>query len=239
MNTTVTQTIGEIVAKDFRAASVFSKYKIDFCCKGDRTIEEVCEKKSINVDELNEKLQEAMTDQNENIDYNSWPLDLLADYVEKTHHRYIREKSPSLFQFLNKVQKVHGERHPELYEIFNLFSQSVEDLENHLQKEERILFPFIRKMVEAKNSGQPLEPAHFGSVENPIEMMKDDHSVEGERFRKIAELTQGYTPPQEACNTYKVSFAMLDEFEQNLHKHIHLENNILFPKAIKMEESMK
>ncbi len=231
-----TLTIGEIVAKDFRTASIFSKYGIDFCCKGDRTIQQACDKKSVNIDELKQKLDEAMKNHEENIDYNAWPLDLLADYIEKTHHRYIREKSPSLLQFLNKVQKVHGERHPELYEIFELFSQSVEDLEVHLQKEERIVFPFVRKMIEAKNSGQPLERAHFGSIENPIAVMKDDHSAEGERFQRIAELTKGYNPPPEACNTYRVSFAMLDEFEQNLHKHIHLENNILFPKAIKMEE---
>ncbi len=234
-----TLTIGEIVANDFRTASVFSKYRIDFCCKGNRTIQEACEKKSIDIQGLTQELKEVVTNQQENIDFNSWPLDLLADYIEKTHHRYIREKSPSLFQFLNKVQKVHGERHPELYEVFELFSQSAEDLELHLQKEERIVFPFIRKMMEAKNSGQPMEMPHFGSIENPIAVMKDDHSAEGERFKKIAELTKGYNPPPEACNTYKVSFAMLDEFEQNLHKHIHLENNILFPKAIKMEQEFR
>lgn len=232
-------TIGSIVADDFRTAAVFSKYKIDFCCKGDRTIEQACERKSINIDELKNKLNEIVTDsKNENIDYQSWPLDLLTDYIEKTFHRYIREKIPPLSQFLNKVQKVHGERHPELFEIFDLFSKSSNDLLNHLQKEEMILFPFIRNMVHAQITQIPLENAHFGSVENPIRMMMDDHSVEGERFKRISELSKGYTPPPEACNTYKVSFAMLDDFEQKLHKHIHLENNILFPKAIIMEKSM-
>jgi regulator of cell morphogenesis and NO signaling len=239
MNNNWNRTIGEIVAENYRTASVFSKYGIDFCCKGDRTLEQACDKKSINMKELTDKLSEAVAIQDENIDFKSWPLDLLADYIEKIHHSYIREKSPSLLKFLNKVQKVHGFRHPELIEVYDLFSESVNLLEIHLQKEERILFPFIRQMNEAKNNKLPFETPHFGTVENPIEMMKHDHDIEGERFKKISELTQNYTPPMEACNTYRVSFAMLDEFEQNLHKHIHLENNILFPRAIKMESSMK
>ncbi|CVK17054.1 regulator of cell morphogenesis and NO signaling [Apibacter mensalis] len=239
MNNNWNVTIGEIVADNYRTASVFSKYGIDFCCKGDRTLEQACDKKSINIQELTNKLNEAVTVQDENINFKSWPLDLLADYIEKIHHSYIREKSPSLLKFLNKVQKVHGFRHPELVEVYNLFSESVTMLEAHLLKEERILFPFIRQMNAAKNNNLPFETSHFGTVENPIEMMKHDHDIEGERFKRISELTQNYTPPMEACNTYRVSFAMLDEFEQNLHKHIHLENNILFPRAIKMESSMK
>ncbi|MCO6564514.1 MAG: iron-sulfur cluster repair di-iron protein [Apibacter sp.] len=239
MNNNWNVTIGEIVADNYRTASVFSKYGIDFCCKGDRTLEQACDKKSINIQELTDKLNEAVTVQDENINFKSWPLDLLADYIEKIHHSYIREKSPSLLKFLNKVQKVHGFRHPELVEVYNLFSESVTMLEAHLLKEERILFPFIRQMNAAKNNNLPFETPHFGTVENPIEMMKHDHDIEGERFKRISELTQNYTPPMEACNTYRVSFAMLDEFEQNLHKHIHLENNILFPRAIKMESSMK
>jgi len=232
-------TIGEIVAENFRTASVFSKFGIDFCCKGDRTIQQACEKKSVDMQELITKLTEAIAEKDENIDFKSWPLDLLADYIEKVYHRYIREKSPSLLKFLDKVQKIHGDRHPELIEVYSLFSESVIELEAHLQKEEKILFPFIRIMNEAKINNLPYETPHFGTVENPITMMKHEHDVEGERFHKIAELTQNYTPPAEACNTYRVSFAMLDEFEQNLHKHIHLENNILFPQAIVMESTMK
>ncbi|QYN48722.1 iron-sulfur cluster repair di-iron protein [Apibacter sp. ESL0432] len=231
-------TIGEIVAENYQTASVFSKYGIDFCCKGDRTIEQACDKKSIDIKELTDQLNEAIAVREENIDFKSWPPDLLADYIEKIHHQYIREKSPSLLKFLNKVQKVHGFWHPELVEVYHLFETSVNDLEAHIQKEERILFPFIRQLNEAKNKNLPFVTPHFGTVQNPIEMMKHDHDIEGERFKRICELTQNYTPPMEACNTYRVSFAMLDEFEQNLHKHIHLENNILFPKAIQLESSM-
>lgn len=237
METTHKITIGEIVAKDFRTAALFSKYGIDFCCKGHRTLEEVCEKKNIDAERLSTQLESVLKNtENATIDYKSWPLDLLADYVEKTHHRYIEEKTPALLQFLNKLCKVHGEKHPELFEINALFTASAGDLAAHLKKEELILFPFIRKMVAAQLRQEPVAKPHFGTVENPVAMMKEEHEAEGERFREIAQLTNNYTPPADACNTYRVTFAMLQEFESDLHKHIHIENNILFPKAIWLEK---
>lgn len=240
METTNKITIGEIVAQDFRTASVFSKYGIDFCCKGHRTLEEVCEKKNIDEDMLTTQLETVMKSSGgQSIDYKVWPLDLLTDYIEKTHHRYIEEKTPSLLQFLNKLCKVHGERHPELFEINSLFTQSAGDLASHLKKEELILFPFIRKMVNAQIRQEYLEMPHFGTVENPVAMMKEEHTAEGDRFEKIAQLTNNYTPPADACNTYRVTFAMLQEFETDLHTHIHIENNILFPKAIALEKTFE
>jgi len=231
-------TIGEIVAQDFRTAAVFSKYGIDFCCKGHRTLEEACKKKDIDEELLTTKLDEVMKyKDNQAIDYKSWPLDLLTDYIEKKHHRYIEEKTPALILFLNKLCKVHGERHPELFEINTLFTHSAEDLASHLRKEELILFPFIRKMADAKIKQHYLEMPKFGSVKNPVSMMKEEHDAEGERFGEIAVLTNNYNPPADACNTYKVTFAMLQEFENDLHTHIHIENNILFPKAIQLEKS--
>ena len=229
-------TIGEIVAEDFRAASVFSKYGIDFCCKGHRTLEEVCDKKNISVTQLVEELTHASNTSSGTTDYVSWPSDLLIDYIEKKHHRYVEEKTPVLLQFLNKLCKVHGERHPELFRINELFFQSAGDLAAHMKKEELILFPFIKKMLKAKKERQPLEMPHFGTVENPVAMMKDEHTTEGERFEAIAQLTDNYNAPADACSTYRVTFAMLQEFEQDLHTHIHLENNILFPRAIAMEK---
>lgn len=231
------KTIGDYVAEDFRAAEVFRKYKIDFCCKGGRTIEEACEKKNINPEDIYKDLENVSSQKSEDIDFNSWPLDLLADYVEKTHHRYVEEKSVVLVQFLNKLCKVHGDRHPELFEINELFLESVQDLAAHMKKEELILFPFIRKMVVAERSGEPIESPRFGTVENPVSMMKHEHDLEGERFRKIAELSNNYQFPEDACGTYQVTFKMLEDFENDLHKHIHLENNILFPKAITLEKS--
>ncbi len=233
------QTIGEIVAEDFRAAAVFKKFGIDFCCKGNRNIEEACSIKNIEPSKVYEALSQIPSAGKREIDFTLWPLDLLADYVEKTHHRYVEEKTPILLQFLNKVSKVHGNRHPELQEVYELFEESAHDLAAHMKKEELILFPFIRLMVEAEKSGNELRIPHFGTVENPVEMMKHEHTVEGERFAKIAELTNNYQFPADACNTYQVTFKMLEEFENDLHRHIHLENNILFPKSIELEKKFQ
>ena len=231
------KTIGDFVAENFRTAEDFKKYNIDFCCKGGSTVEEACDKKKVSPEEIYKELEEVANRKSEDIDFNSWPLDLLADYVEKTHHRYVEEKSAMLIPYLNKLCKVHGERHPELFEINELFIGSAQDLAAHMKKEELILFPFIKQMVEAKKNGEPLPAPRFGTVENPVAMMKHEHEAEGERFVKIAELTNNYEFPDDACGTYQVTYRMLEDFQNDLHKHIHLENNILFPKAIAMEKT--
>ncbi|MBP9924314.1 MAG: iron-sulfur cluster repair di-iron protein [Bacteroidia bacterium] len=233
------QIIGELVARDYRTASVFKKYSIDFCCQGNRTIEEACEKKNIDTKKVLEDLVAMMEAKSESTtDYQSWPLDLLADYIEKKHHRYVQEKTLEIQPYLDKICKVHGERHPELLEIKEEFNASAGELAAHMKKEEMILFPFIRKMTKAKLENTKVDAAHFGTVKNPIQMMMNEHTVEGNRFRKIEELSNNYTPPLDACNTYRVSFALLKEFEQDLHLHIHLENNILFPRAIEIEKEL-
>lgn len=237
MNITKDTIIGNLVAQDYRTASVFKNSKIDFCCNGNRTIEDACTQKKIDSNALIAQLNAVVTQiQDSGIDYNAWPLDLLADYVEKKHHRYVENKIQEITPFLEKVVRVHGDRHPELAEVEQLFKASAGELTAHMKKEEMILFPFIRKMVEAKNNGTTIQ-APFGTVQNPIRMMMHEHDGEGERFRKIAALTDNYTPPADACNTYKVTFALIKEFEEDLHLHIHLENNILFPKSIEMEAS--
>ena len=230
------QIIGELVAQNYKTASVFKKFKIDFCCNGNRTISEACERKNLDAAVLINELNKTIINQEQNIDFNSWELDLLADYIEKTHHRYVVAKIEEIKPYLNKVVRVHGNHNPELKEIEILFNQSAHELTHHLQKEEIVLFPFIRNMVNSKIEQKPLLLPHFGTVENPISMMKEEHQNEGERFEKIAELSNNYTPPSHACNTYRVTFALLKEFEDNLHQHIHLENNILFPKAIHLEK---
>ncbi len=237
MNIQENNIIGELVAQDYRAASVFKKYGIDFCCQGNRTIEDACKSKKIDsklvVTDLNSISQEKSGD---STDYKSWPIDLLADYIEKKHHRYVEEKTQEIKPYLDKICRVHGEHHPELFEINAHFNAAAGELAMHMKKEELVLFPFVRKMAKAKQDQVVLETPHFGTVENPIQMMMDEHTTEGDRFRKIEALSNNYTPPQDACNTYRVTFALLKEFEQDLHLHIHLENNILFPKAIDLEK---
>lgn len=239
MNISENNIIGELVAHDYRTASVFKKYGIDFCCTGNRSIAQACETKNIDHKILIQNLEQVTeTNSGSSINYQSWPLDLLADYIEKKHHRYVEQKTLEIKPYLDKICRVHGERHPELFEINEHFTITAGELAMHMKKEEFILFPFVRKMVKAQQDNQKVERPPFGTIQNPIQMMMSEHTAEGDRFRKIEELSNNYTPPQDACNTYRVTFALLNEFEQDLHLHIHLENNILFPKAIEMEAQL-
>lgn len=237
MESLIEKPIGQIVADDYRTAQIFKNHKIDFCCQGNRSIQEAAAKQKLDaqilIDEITSLQQET---QEGTVEFKTWPLDLLADYIEKKHHRYVEEKIPVLKPYLEKLCKVHGDRHPELLEITTHFNKSAGELASHMKKEELILFPAVRKMVKAKETGTTLEKPHFGTVKNPIQMMMIEHENEGERFRLIAELSNNYTPPEDACNTYRVTFALLQEFENDLHRHIHLENNILFPKAAELEK---
>ncbi len=231
--------VGQIVADNYQAAAIFSRYGIDFCCRGNRSLEEVAEKNKIKVDEIINELNKMNgKDNNDQVDFQTWELDLLADYVEKKHHRYVRRRIPEILPYLTKIVKVHGKAHPELVEIANEFDASVIELSAHMQKEELNLFPHIRSMIEANDRQEDMQPPMFGTVRNPIQVMMAEHDQEGVRFRKIRKLSNDYTPPSDACQTYRVTFAMLEEFEQDLHQHIHLENNILFPKSAELEESM-
>ena len=238
MNISQEQIIGELVAQDYRTASVFKKYGIDFCCQGNTTINNACKKKSIDTGLVLYDLDEVAREKGSSIDYQIWPLDLLIDYIVKKHHRYVVEKSMEIVPYLNKICKVHGERHPELFEINDLFNLSLEVLAQHMKKEELDLFPYIQKMVQAKHEGTKIVVPGFGSIENLISIMEEEHTIEGDRFRKIEELSNHYTTPADACNTYRVTIALLKEFEDDLHLHIHLENNILFPKSIKLEKEL-
>lgn len=231
--------VGDIVSKNFKTAAVFSKYGLDFCCGGQRTIEKAAEKKGVNIENLIDELKSILKEgNNEQIDFNSWPADLISSYVTKTHHRFVREKTPILTAFLDKLCRVHGGNHPELFEINKLFNECAHELGQHIVKEEEVLFPAIENMEDAINNKTAYNTPPFGSIQNPINMMMHEHEGEGERFEKIAVLTNHYNAPADACSTYRVTFDMLKEFEQDLHKHIHIENNILFPKAIKMEKTL-
>lgn len=241
MNISKESNIGMIVAEDYRAAGVFEQTGIDFCCNGNRSIEAACREQNIGVEELVTRLQQMVNSPSAKeaarSDYKSWPLDLLADYIEKKHHRYVTEQIPVIQAFLEKIVRVHGSRHPELAEIKEHFDACAGELGAHMKKEELILFPFIRKMVQARHEGIKELAAPFGTVLNPIRMMMHEHDTEGGRFRKIKELSNQYAAPADGCNTYRAAYATLQAFEEDLHLHIHLENNILFPQSIELEQS--
>lgn len=234
------ETIGELVASDYRKAEVFKKFGLDFCCGGKKSVEEACEKKGIDVTKVKEALR-GVDEVKESIpseDFNKWSLDFLSDYIMNTHHNYVKEAIPVLHQYLNKVSKVHGGRHPELVQIYDLYIDLANELEMHMRKEEMILFPYIKELVHNKQKGNEHTPPEFESIRNPINMMEAEHDTAGDNLSRMKELSNGFQPPEDACTTYRVSFQKLQEFEDDLHRHIHLENNILFPKAIKLEEEL-
>lgn len=229
--------VGELVAKDYRTAAVFKKHGIDFCCNGNRTLNDASIAK-VEISDLLSDLNIVIATKSTNaIDFQTWPLDLLADYIEKTHHRFVESKITEIKPYLSKIVKVHGQKHPELAKVQELFLASAGELTAHMKKEELILFPFIRKMVQARINNANLPEPMFGTVKNPIETMMQEHTNEGQRFAEISKITNNYMPPADGCGTYKVTFALLKEFEDDLHTHIHLENNILFTKAIEMEKA--
>ncbi|GEO05043.1 hypothetical protein AAE02nite_27070 [Adhaeribacter aerolatus] len=233
------ETIGELVTKDYRKAEIFKKYGLDFCCGGKKSVARACAEKGINpvlVEQELNALTETPVARTQN--FNAWDLSFLADYIENTHHTYVRESLPALSEYTTKIARVHGERHPELIEIARHFVAIAAELNAHMPKEERVLFPYIRRLNEADKSGATLVKPGFGSIQNPINMMEMEHEAAGSSLEAIRELSNNYTVPADGCTTYRLAFAKLQEFESDLHQHIHLENNILFPKAIELEQKV-
>jgi len=229
-----------MVAEDYRKAEVFKKFGIDFCCGGKDSLDETCNRHGINVSEVRQALEdlENQAKENPSKDYTSWELDFLADYIINTHHKYVQAALPLLDEFSTKVARVHGESHPEVIEIAGLYQAVADELRMHMHKEENILFPYIRQMVDDKRNNKPLQDSPFGSINHPIEMMEMEHESAGGNMQAIRELSKNYNPPDYACNTFRVLFAKLREFEYDLHLHIHLENHILFPKSIQLESEL-
>ena len=232
-------TIGEVVAKDFRAARIFENYGLDYCCGGKKTISDVCSSKGIDPDKLITEL--SILPENSDIRSNrftEWEPDFLIDYIVNNHHNYVTSSLPVISNHSLKVASKHGERRPEVIRIAELFTAVKSDLEIHLQKEEKMLFPYIKKLALAVRNDLDLEYPPFGTVQNPIKVMESEHDVAGRLLDNIRELSNNYTPPPDACETYKVLYSELKEFENDLHVHVHLENNILFPKSLKLEENL-
>lgn len=234
------KTVGEIVSLNIAHAEVFKSYNIDFCCGGDVLLTDAVEKAGLSLDQVMMDLSAVASDQSlpDALNFNEWSLELLIDYIVKFHHNYIRTKGPEIYSLLDKVTNVHGETDNHLYQVRDLFKGSLVDLDNHLGKEENVLFPIVKEMLIAIENGTKLPPFHCGSVQNPIWVMNQEHDDEGDRFRKIAALTNSYQAPEHACNSYKLVLEELKQFEANLHIHIHVENNILFPKSIELENRL-
>jgi regulator of cell morphogenesis and NO signaling len=236
MENTTNLTVGQWVAQNYKTAQIFRNYGIDFCCGGGISVEKACSQKNAPYVTVLSELESLGNTASVSENYNSWKLDFLADYIVNTHHDYIKNKLPELNFYANKVARVHGERHPELYDILRLFLEIEQEMSQHMMKEEHVLFPFIKEMVSAQISAQQLSKPPFGTVKHPVEMMEHEHDSAGRIMEEIQQLTNNFTPPDDACTTYRVLFQNLKAFQEDLHKHVHLENNILFPKATKLEE---
>lgn len=224
--------VGAVVSKDYRTARVFSAHGIDFCCKGGITVAEACARNEADEQKLKAEIEQLLAQQ-ESPDDELLKLSLpaLIDHILANHHIYIRETAPLLEAYLLKIANVHGQRHPELINLYSLFRHSHHDLQQHMVKEEQILFPIIRRVAEQQ---QPFSPGQRDSLAAPIAGMEHEHTIEGDRFREMRTSTANFTPPADACQTYRVAFKMLEEFEMDLHRHIHLENNVLFVRAQKL-----
>lgn len=236
MNISPDSLVKEVVRLNFKTAPLFQANNIDYCCGGDKAISVACKEAGINQEQLIKQLETLVSQKDPDSEYfNNLALKDLSDYIIKRHHAYVRENIPVLKRNLEKICQVHGGHHPELFEINELFISSAGELTMHMQKEEIMLFPFIQRLEKAKNESSPLPGAPFGSVSNPIGMMMAEHQTEGNRFDEISRLSNNYQVPEDGCTTYEVTFKQLKDFENDLHRHIHLENNILFPKAIELE----
>jgi regulator of cell morphogenesis and NO signaling len=232
-------TLSEIVKDNFRTAAVFEKYGLDFCCNGKRSLNDACTEKGINpavvigeIDEINSSLEK------EEIKPDQWNPDILIDYIINNHHSYVNRMLPVISAHTQRVAMVHGANHPETKRIAEIFSAVNSEMKHHMMKEEKILFPHIKVLQENSSNGVSSDKPYFGTIKNPVAMMEAEHQSAGDELFEIRKLTNNYTPPADACNTYKICFKELKDFEEDLHKHVHLENNILFPKAIALEQSL-
>lgn len=224
-------TVGEIVRDNYHAASVFRNFGIDFCCGGGITLADACEKKGVDIDELTEQIKSApWVNRSSGDNYNEWAPDFLVDYIMNTHHKFVRHKIDEVAGYAAKVAKVHGERHPENVEILKKFISLSNKLIEHLNEEESRVFPLIKKVYEKSQIGE--QPGNSDIVELKAELsqMVNEHEDAGALMAEIRELSNQFTPPLDACATYRILYQNLAGFEEDLHKHVHLENNILFEK---------
>jgi regulator of cell morphogenesis and NO signaling len=222
-------TVGEIVANDFRTSSLFKKAGIDFCCGGKQSFSDACAENGINSVELeNEILKIAEEPVNEFMNFKNWDPVFLSEYIVNTHHKFVLKNLPELVFYTQKIATVHGEHHPELIQVANLFDKINTELLQHLKNEEKVLFPAIKEVINSGSSNAK------EIIISELTRMTWEHKFAGTTMDEINRITKGYLVPADGCNTYRVAFKLLEQFEDDLHTHVHLENNILYPKALEL-----
>jgi regulator of cell morphogenesis and NO signaling len=240
MSVMTEKTVRELVLENAAATKVFERLGIDYCCGGNRTLEQACHAANVSVDQVLKSLEEAQLSSPASSQGRNWqtePLDGLISHITNTHHKYTREATARLAPLFDKVCSVHGANHPELLELRDVFNGLTQELTVHLMKEEMVLFPYIIRVEEAVIEKAPILPPPFGTVRNPVAMMEHEHDSAGRALRAMREISHDYAAPSDACISYQTLYKALAELEADLHQHIHLENNILFPRAIEMEKA--
>ncbi|GAA4332361.1 iron-sulfur cluster repair di-iron protein [Flaviaesturariibacter amylovorans] len=238
LDTAASETIGEIAAKDGRKADVFRRYGIDFCCGGKQSLRQTCAEKGLDLATVEAELDAATRSIAPAENYDQWDPAFLADYIYNRHHRYYYAEGPVIADLLNKVAVRHGEALPQLLRLEEAYTVLAGELGAHFAKEEKVLFPFIRALALAKETGDTGPLRRQFSLREPVQLMEADHEAAGELLKGIRALTDGYTAPEGACNSLTLLYAMLEGLEADLHRHMHLENNLLFPKALELERSL-
>lgn len=228
----LTTTVGAVVADDYRTARVFENHGIDFCCGGKSTLEAICREKGIDPARLQTELvgvKDTPAERGHN--YAAWALPFLADYIVNTHHVYLNENTDQIAAYALKIAGVHGDRHPEAIEIAAIFGKIATDMAAHLREEEEVLFPAVKRIEAARIAGQTPSTKDAETLRASLDRLDQDHQEIGDAVHAIRHLAGEYVVPADVCNTFAVTWRKLEEFEDDLHKHVHLENNILFPKA--------
>lgn len=232
---TGSETIGAVVAKNYRAADVFEKYGIDFCCGGNVPVAQACKDRGIDPEALRRELERATAEPlTSSVNFDAWELPTLADYIVDTHHVYLKQNTAAIIAYTEKVAQVHGAHHPEVIEIASIFGRLAADITLHAAKEEDLLFPAIHRLVALKDAGGNPETGDVERLRAVLAELLHEHDEVGAAIHEIRRLARDYQVPADACNTFTVTYQKLKEYEDDLHKHVHLENNILFPKATKL-----
>jgi len=234
-------TVREVAIEVPQSTRLFEKLKIDYCCGGNRSLIEACNSAGLEIDEVLGMLQtSSYVDKSETstVDFQQVPIADLVGHILSTHHVYTKDEMIRLDSLIKKVISAHGENHPELRTVGELFDRLCADLKPHMFKEEQILFPYILALAHACAENQRAPFAPFGTVNNPVRMMMTEHDTAGEILRDLRNVTSNYTTPSDGCMSYNTLYEAMETFEKNLHQHIHLENNILFPKALELENAL-
>ncbi len=224
--------IGEYVVTDYRTAKVFEKYGIDFCCGGKVSLSATCKEKALDLNTILREIESVKNEPTERgQDYDSWELPFLSDYIINIHHTYLKENTDQILAYVLKIEEVHGANHPELHHIARIFTKIASDMAAHLIFEEAVFFPAIKKVAESLKTGRVPQKEDIDTIMTALDKLSKEHDEIGDSVHEIRHLSMDYKIPGDACNTFTLTYQNLKEFEDDLHKHVHLENNILFVKA--------